>query len=334
MVINDNAADIKTNLEDGEVFSLNTSDAGLFDILSTKLYSNPIQSVIREVVSNAIDANIAAGIEKPIQVHFPNEIDPIFWVRDNGIGMDAEKLRNVFTYGGSDKRDTNEQIGGLGVGAKSPFSVADTWTVESSKDGIKRTALCYRGPDRKPRFKIMSEEPSSETGTKVYFAVPTDKQFDYIYQSVPVFAFSQQMPEILNGVDKFLQQAGVSNLQEFNEVRDLLKNDILVEREEEYCVANAFIKKIANRFSGTIVDMGGVPYDVDIAQVFDGDYEAIQYFRENENYKTLVLHFPIGSLNFQASREKLNYTEATKLALKKTILNFYTRKAYKTLENL
>jgi len=343
MVLNDKTADIQSNIDDGEVFSLNSNDAGLFDILSTKLYSNPIQSVIREVLSNAIDANIAAGVENPVQIHFPNEIDPTFWVRDYGIGMDAAKMRNVFTYGGSDKRDTNDQIGGLGVGAKSPFSVADTWTVESSKDGIKRTALCYRGPDRKPRFKFIGEEPSNETGTKVYFAVPSDKHFNYVYEAIPVLAFAQQMPELLNGVDKFLQQADVESLEQFNNIRKLLKgeNRLIVKTDKysddydatnaDMVAANKFIQKIANRFSGTIVDMGGVPYDVDIAQVFDGDYDAIQFFKEDSGYHTLVLHFPIGSLNFQASREKLNYTEATKNALKKSIVNFYSRKAYEEL---
>ena len=284
-------------------------------------------------MSNAIDANIAAGVDKPIQIHFPNEVDPTFYVRDSGIGMDAETLRNVFTYGGSDKRDTNKQIGGLGVGAKSPFTVTDVYTVESCKDGVKRTAICYRGEDKRPRFKIINEEETVETGTKVYFAVTEDKFSTYIYEAIPVLVFAQQMPEILNGLSNLLDICMLKNLDEFIKMRELIKKDIYIKRDDyANIIDNYFIKNIGRRFSGTIVNMGGVPYDVDISQVFDDDYAAQARFSNNSISSTLVLNFPIGSLDFQASREKLNYTEATKIALRRNIINFWARDTKQQLQ--
>lgn len=334
--------DISSNIDEAEKFSI-SADASMFDLLSKKLYSNPVQSVIRELVSNAIDANIAAEVKAPIQVHFPNDIDPTFFVRDTGIGMDAEKLKNVFTYGGSDKRGTNEQIGGLGVGAKSPFSVTDTFTVESTKDGVKRTAICFKGSDGIPRFKMVGEEESETSGTKIYFNVAPDKFYDFIYQSIPVFAFAQQMPEILNGKDKFLREANVKSLEEFEKIRDLIKDDVELlkssyykwddSRSDEQKLIDTFVETIGTRFSGTIVDMGGVPYDVDISQVFDNDYDAVDLFRNSASSKALILHFPIGSLNFQASREKLNYTEDTKKKLRKAIVNFKVHQKYDLLKS-
>lgn len=341
MVLNNRNNDIVTNMEaSAEKFSIN-ADASMFDLLSKKLYSNPVQSVVRELVSNAIDANIAAGTKDPIQVHFPNSIDPTFFVRDAGIGMDAEKLKNVFTYGGSDKRNTNKQIGGLGVGAKSPFSITDTFTVESTSDGIKRTAICFKGSDGCPHFKMIGEEESSVSGTKIYFNVDPDKFENFIYESVPVFAFAQQMPDILNGKDKFLSAAGVKNLGEFEKVRNLTKNDVELKlsnynswddrRTDEEKISDAFINNVGRRFSGVIVNMGGVPYDVDISQVFDNDYDAVNLFRSNR-YCSLILHMPIGSLSFQASREKLNYTEETKKKLQKALINFKVHQVYNNVK--
>ena len=339
MVLSSVNNNIKTNLDDAQVFGIN-ADASMFDILSKKLYSNPIQSVIRELVSNAIDANTAAGQEDPIQVHFPNDADPTFWVRDTGVGMDAEKLMNVFTYGGSDKRDTNKQIGGLGVGAKSPFSVTDSFTVESTKDGVKRTAICFRGPDGCPRFKMIGEEEGFVNGTKIYFNVSASNFYNYIYESVPVFAFAKQMPEILNGKEKFLEEVDCASIEEFEKIRELLKKDAKYksyyysrnELTEQEQLETKLIRNITRRFSGVIVDMGGVPYDVDISQVFD-EYAASCFFHNDASNAVTILHFPIGSLNFQASREKLNYTEETKQKLRRKLINFAAHKDYEILKS-
>lgn len=338
MIINEKANDIVTNLEDAERFSIN-ADASMFAILSKKLYSNPIQSVIRELVSNAIDANIAAGVEIPIQVHFPNTLDNVFYVRDSGIGMDENELRNVFTYGGSNKRDSNAQIGGLGVGAKSPFSITESFTVESAKNGVKRTALCFMGPDGCPRFKMINEEKTDESGTKIYFSV-AENYMNFIRESVPVFLFSIQMPEILNGVEKFCSSAGVQNIEEFNKLRKLAEKDshfcrtyINEQNEKEHLVEK--LLKITSQFSsGNIVVMGGVPYDVDIPQVWSENYEAAQLFNFNNYDKVVIFHFPIGSLAFQASREKLNYTEDTKKQLQKRYVNFFVRRAKENLKKI
>lgn len=338
MIINEKANDIVTNLEDAERFSIN-ADALMFAILSKKLYSNPIQSVIRELVSNAIDANIAAGVEIPIQVHFPNTLDNIFYVRDSGIGMDENELRNVFTYGGSNKRDSNAQIGGLGVGAKSPFSITESFTVESAKNGVKRTALCFMGPDGCPRFKMIGEENTSESGTKIYFSV-AEGYANFIRESVPVFLFSVQMPEILNGVETFCNVADVKNIEEFRKLRKLVEKDShfcrthTVEPDKTEYLITRLLNITSQFFSGNIVVMGGVPYDVDISQVWSENYKVSQMFNFDNYSKVAIFHFPIGSLAFQASREKLNYTEDTKKQLQKRYVNFFVRHAKENLKSI
>ena len=69
MIMNTQLSNVETNIEDEEVMGMEMN-AQLYSVLSDKMYTNPIQSIIREILSNAIDANIAAGVQKPVQVHF------------------------------------------------------------------------------------------------------------------------------------------------------------------------------------------------------------------------------------------------------------------------
>ena len=91
--------------------------------LLTDLYSDPEAAIIREVSTNALDSHIAARQTKPVLVSTPTALSPIFRVQDFGLGLDADDFRNIYSlYGRSTKTDTNEQVGSLGLGCKSPLT--------------------------------------------------------------------------------------------------------------------------------------------------------------------------------------------------------------------
>ena len=46
-------------------------DEKAFSILIDKLYSNKKYAIMREIASNAVDAHLAAGIDKPFDVTLP-----------------------------------------------------------------------------------------------------------------------------------------------------------------------------------------------------------------------------------------------------------------------
>ncbi len=338
MIMNQNLSQVDTNIEDGEVMGLEMNSM-LYSVLSDKMYQNPVQSIIREIYSNAIDANTAAGVEKPVQVHFANSVEPVFYIRDFGVGMTADEVIKVFgTYGASNKRDNNEQIGGLGLGAKTPFAYKKNggmFTVESCKDGIKSTTVFYKGSDDIPRKKLLGTEESNDSGTKVSFSVDESDFNDFIRESIPVFLFAKQMPEILGASEKWLERAGFNNFEDVEVVRAFLTNELDVEKlsyyaeNEQYQEAGVpmemkpFFRNVLERYSNNvIVEMGGVPYDVDLTQVFPNDYEVRNFI---ENGRAKVLHFPIGSLDFQSSRERLNYTERTVDSLQRRLVNLALR---------
>ena len=78
-------------------FAIKTS-ATAFAILSSGLYSNKYEAILRELGCNAYDSHVEAGIpEKPFTVHLPTRLNPIFSVRDYGVGLDQKQVMGLYT---------------------------------------------------------------------------------------------------------------------------------------------------------------------------------------------------------------------------------------------
>lgn len=86
-------------------------------LLSSNLYSDPEQSFIREIVSNAWDSHVEAGTTNtPVIVRFQryNGMYDIT-IRDYGTGLSPQRFQEVYcNIGSSTKRDSNDYIGGFG----------------------------------------------------------------------------------------------------------------------------------------------------------------------------------------------------------------------------
>lgn len=133
MKINDEKiVDISMGISQESSFKLNQDSGILYDILRSKMYKNPISSIVREIASNSRDANREAKNGNiPIQVFFQNNDEEINYLfdsdsttinfKDNGLGMTPDRIDKIYlTYGESDKRDTNGLTGGWGLGCKTP----------------------------------------------------------------------------------------------------------------------------------------------------------------------------------------------------------------------
>jgi hypothetical protein len=139
--------------------------AKLFTILSDGLYKNKLLSIIRELCSNAYDSHVAAGRrEAPIHVHVPTIEEPWLSIRDHGTGLTPEHAeRTIFMYLGSDKDDSDEFIGGWGIGSKSPFAY-ETGAFETTlyKDGRAYEYNCWKDEDGMPQHALYSEDDTAE----------------------------------------------------------------------------------------------------------------------------------------------------------------------------
>ena len=136
-------------------------------MLSQGNYKQPIHSTIRETVSNALDAQVEAGIdclEKPVVVYLD---DTVFKVRDWGVGIDDERMNIIKDFGSSTKENDTNSLGFFGIGFYAPLSLEKSFTVESIKEGIKRMWVVQKSGINVQILKV-DEQPSDEpTGTTI-----------------------------------------------------------------------------------------------------------------------------------------------------------------------
>ena len=179
-----------TKAQTMQVGSSDVELAVLQNILSSRLYSRPVEAVVREYVMNARDAVRAAGhdiTDRPIQITLPDiSNDWTFSVADRGTGMNAEQIENVFTvFSGSSKRQDSLATGELGLGAKSGFAVADQITVSSTKDGSTSVVVLSTQDAGLKEYQILTRAtPDLSNGTTVQLKLrPEYRSMDWSRES-------------------------------------------------------------------------------------------------------------------------------------------------------
>jgi hypothetical protein len=140
------------------------------------LYENRLLAVIREYSTNARDAHIEAGVSLPIEITLPSSFAPSLSIRDFGTGLSAEDIREIYSqYGRSTKRDTNDQVGMMGIGCKSALTYTTQFTVSSTKDGRRLTVLVSRDEDGAGQMQILGDTETDEAnGTEIVVAIRRD----------------------------------------------------------------------------------------------------------------------------------------------------------------
>lgn len=270
------------------------NSAKAFNILSSGLYANKVRAIIRELSCNAIDSHVAAGKkDTPFDVHLPNQLEPHFSIRDYGTGLTHDQVTNIYTtYFESTKTASNEFIGALGLGSKSPFSYTDNFTVTAIKDSRKGIYTAFINEQGVPSIALMMEEETTEpSGVEVKFAVTERYDFDKFRQEArAVYKWFKQRP-VVSGVDKF----------EFPKL----------EFETENIIPGVHSLANEGRGSTSYAVMGNIAYPIEIPQADTtlGDLRKILSY-------AIVMEFDIGELDFQASREGLSYIPQTIASIK------------------
>ena len=171
------------NSQDSIGMSLDLDSAQiLMQMLSKNLYSDSIGSTIRECASNALDSHRRAGVDKPIVVSFKaNESSNLeFSVEDFGIGLDADDVKNIISkYGKSTKRNSNTELGMMGLGFKAPLAYSSSFYFVCRKDGMERKYMMYEGEDTNT-IDLLYEKPTTEgNGVKVSVPVKYHDRSDF-----------------------------------------------------------------------------------------------------------------------------------------------------------
>jgi len=177
----------------------------MFKILSDSLYSDKVMAVIRELSTNAYDSHISAGNKNPFKVTLPTAANPNFIVRDY-----MESLYT--TYGASNKNDSNDFVGCLGLGSKSPFAYTKSFTTSSYYDGQKYTYIAAIDDNGVPTLNLFNVSDTDEpNGLEISFAV---KQYDFTefsQKAIRIFHYFKMKPIIEGGVITSLKDHAYSN---------------------------------------------------------------------------------------------------------------------------
>lgn len=291
MIINNAPAQeaVLSNLGEIGEFRIRNS-AKAFNILSSGLYANKIRAIIRELSCNAVDSHTAAGKQgTPFDVHLPNTIDPTFSIRDYGTGLTHEQVQNIYTtYFESTKTESNAFIGALGLGSKSPFSYTDNFTVTAIKDGKRNVYSAFINGEGVPSIVLMHSEDSTDpNGVEVKFAVNNRNDFyKFEEEARHVYTYFSLRPVVNGGDGDF----------EFHDVEYKDKNII------------PGVHYTDGRRSRAV--MGNIAYPIEVPNPEQlGDVASLLNCG-------LEMHFDIGELDFQASREGLSYIPQTVNAIK------------------
>ena len=256
--------------------------AFIVDMFADKVYSHKERAIIRELSCNAHDSHVMAGTTHiPFEVHLPTQLEPYFSIRDYGTGLTDDEVRNIFAgIGISTKRDSNEVIGCFGIGSLSPYSMTDSFTVESYLDGTCRTYTCYRDEDRKPVVSLISECGwAGQNGLKVTLSVH-GKVWEFSEEAANVFRFWEGTVPNIN--DK-------SVISAIEETRD----DYAFKGEDFGLTAS---------WGSMYALMGNIAYKIP---------------DELDEFNTKgYLKFDLGELSFDTARENLAMDDKTKQAIK------------------
>jgi len=265
----------------------------MFDMMSSKTYTDPIRAVIRELACNAKDAHVVSGNDQPFEIHLPTTHEPWFEIKDNGTGMNNDEINSLFSlYGGSNKRNDNRTIGALGIGSKSPYAYTKLYTVVSTKDGVTYT-YTFHVQNGKPTLSPgkVHETPDAPNGLTINFAVKESDIWEFENKAKTALEFITPLPKV--NVKNFLPHK-----QSY-----VIQTPVWGLRREARTAHHGYTARAI---------MGNVQY-----QVGNIDESRTNSLQRKILEMPIDMFFELGDLDFAASRESLQLTPKSIAAILK-----------------
>lgn len=297
----------------------------MFKILSDSLYSDKVMAVVRELSTNAYDAHIAAGNKNPFKVILPTQASPSFTVRDYGTGLSQEDMEELYTtYGASNKNTSNDFVGCLGLGSKSPFAYTKSFTTISYFNGKKLTYIAAMDEGGVPSLNMVSITDTKEpNGLEISFAVKQSDFWEFTQKSKRIYHYFKLKPIIEGGICNTLNENSYSHHNIVIEGTGWKIGRISEDNTK-------YPSRHNNVDSGIVAIMGNIAYPVDSSKIVGEEKpdqpDHIQAWNrafrkaDVDNWKNLVreilnqglyleIQFGIGELEMDVSREGLQYTK-------------------------
>jgi hypothetical protein len=293
----------------GGRFTIKAS-AKAFSILTDKLYSNKPLAIVRELACNAWDSHVAAGKQNTaIEIQLPTYLNPTLYVKDFGVGLDDHQIRGRWvtqddekvwehgiytTFFDSSKTGSNDYIGALGLGSKSPFSYSKSFFVSSRFNGTIYTYTMFLNESGEPEVQLMGQAPTDEVnGVTVELAIKQDDIYQFIQAAKTALIYFQPKAVVKGNV-------GFEPFQ----VEHTFTGTGWKLRNSEWAAG----------MTGPRVVQGFVSYPIEILQL--GELDASHRLVADLSVDVYV---DIGAVDIAPSREHLSYDATTVNNLKNAL---------------
>lgn len=246
-------------------------------LLSSNLYSDPEQSFIREIVSNAWDSHVEAGTtDTPVIVKFCRNSwhDNSVTIRDYGTGLSPERFKEVYcNIGSSTKRESNDFIGGFGIGKYSSLACSNTVYITSYYEGTAYYYVMVKSGNSITTNLLMEKPTTEKNGVEV--TIKNIESLDPYIKALDYIVFFPNVYVDCPGND--LNSAKLKRFTNFAAATIRTKSKLLLGNVLYPC-NNSLLNRESRDFLDAIEDTG------------------------------IVVRFEVGEINITPNRESIIYT--------------------------
>lgn len=272
----------------------------IFQMFTDNIYSNPIGTVVREITSNCFDSHAEAGVKTPVIIKRSyDETSDTHYISfiDYGVGMSPDRVQNIYgVYFESTKRTTNDQIGGFGIGGKTPLAYKrstgnnsgeydNSFFVITNYEGKQYYYTVFEGQEA-PEYVLLDEQDTDErNGTEIRIPV-LRRDWD---------KFEQEIVRQLYYFDNIIFE-GFQSERISNDYKIVKGKNFLYRGNEVYSRLHVCLGRVAYPIDFDSLDLNAYDYDIPVA-----------------------INVPIGEIGVTPSRESIKYSEQTVKYLKQRI---------------
>lgn len=253
-------------------------------LLTSNLYSKPLESFLRETVANAYDSHIEAGTNEHILLLIEDSGYSTYTIsiRDYGTGVSPERFEQIYkNIGSSTKRESNDYIGMFGIGRFSCLSCADVANITSYYNGRKYSYVMYKNGGGINIDRISETEGDFKNGLEVSIKkyVFRTQEFEEAINALCLFdklyvSYKGSNGSLKDYVSKF-------NTRSLTDFKTFSKCSLLSPYQNYYRVGNVL-------------------------------YSANNDANNDLNTENgLIISLPIGTVDITPNREALQYTDYT-----------------------
>lgn len=300
------AVEVENNIDADSTGQFSVDENSLAKIMSvlTNLYTDPEGAVVREYLTNALDSQIEAQeadpnyVWRPIEVTTPSRFSKNYVVRDFGIGMSVDDIKDIYSkYGKSTKETSNSVTGMLGLGSKCALTYTGQFTITGYKNGVRCRAIVSKNEENIPIFQIVDTRATDEPNG-VEISVPVRDANSFSTKTAEFLRWWKPGQVLVDGASP--EPHGYTLVSD-DKMEFTINKQTVKSKVEIYSPLEAGAYGYRNRRSYIV--MGNVPYYVNPEYISD-DLNAAGC--------SFVAYVPMGSVSFPPNREELLYYPDTK----------------------